>query len=70
MEKQNQEKNNNNSNLIWKIIAIAAICALIVVSVLYACGVGWKEDDEEEEKTQNVEYLSSWVENSEPKKKL
>jgi len=70
MEKQNQEKDNKNSNLIWKIIAISAICALIVVSVLYACGVGWKEDDEEEEKTQNVEYLSSWVENSEPKKKL
>ena len=70
MEKQNQEKDNNNkSNLIWKIVAITAICALIVVIILYACGVGWKDDDEDEE-TQKVEYLSSWVENSEAKKKL
>ena len=64
MEKQNQEKNNNNSNLIWKIVAIGAICALIIVSILYACGVGWKD------KTKKVKYLSSWEENSEPKKKL
>ncbi|MBQ7670324.1 MAG: haloacid dehalogenase-like hydrolase [Clostridia bacterium] len=35
--------NNSTKQLkIWRIVAIIALCALLTVSILYACGVGYK----------------------------
>ena len=37
------EKEKNNSS-VWKITTAVLLCLLIVVGILYACGVGWKNN--------------------------
>lgn len=58
----------------WKITTIAAICLLLVVSMLYAFGVGWKRPAGAAPVETNVksaeQMLSLWTTDSAPKNKL
>ncbi len=36
--------NEKRQLMIWRTVAIAALCLLLVVSVLYALGVGWRQE--------------------------
>lgn len=47
----------------WRGIAITAICLLLVVSILYALGVGWKKA-EEPIAVPGDEYLTLWTADS------
>ena len=44
----------------WRGVAIAAMCLLLCVSILYALGVGWKQA-EEPVKVPGDEYLTLWT---------
>ena len=37
------DKSTPNKLIIWKIIALFLLVTLIVIIVLYSCGVGWKD---------------------------
>ena len=50
---------------VWKIVTIFLSCALVVVSSLYAFGVGWRSFDSSKD-----DLLSSWKENTSVKQKL
>lgn len=52
---------------IWRLTAITVLCALIVVSLLYALGVGYKTAEPNVEKT---ESLSLWNDGTGAKKQL
>lgn len=51
----------------WKITAISAICLLLVVSMLYGMGVGWKQPAKSDA---NADALSLWTADAEAKAKL
>ena len=51
--------------MIWRIISVFLLIALAVIVVLYALGVGWKQEEEKEEEGKNYEsILSLWESNS------
>ena len=47
-----------NPAAVWRSVAIAAICLLIVVSILYALGVGWKQPSQA---SSGEKILSLWT---------
>ena len=69
MEKENSLKR-------WKSLAIISTCLLLIVSTLYALGVGWKKNEEpavepeaeviENETTEAIE-LSNWTDDAQAK---
>ena len=44
----------------WKSVAITAICLLLIVSLLYSLGVGWKQSPAVSEAPAGVGSLSLW----------
>ena len=44
-KQKNSENDIQKQSSAWKVIAIAALCLLVTVSVLYALGIGWKKSD-------------------------
>ena len=55
----------------WKAIAIAAVCLLIIVSLLYAFGVGWKRSaPASNNESASTDMLSLWAAGSKAKEKL
>ena len=58
-------KNIKNSVKFWRSLAIVALCLLLVVSCLYACGVGWKKA-----RPSASDALSYWTKGSEARKQF
>ena len=54
----------------WRGLAVTAICLLLVVSILYALGVGWKQSAAATEPLAGSNPLSLWNEGSGAKKSL
>lgn len=54
----------------WRGIAVTAICLLLIVSILYALGVGWKQSDAATEPLVGYDPLSLWNEGTGAKKSL
>ena len=53
------DKITPNKLIIWKIIALFLLVSLIVIIVLYSCGVGWKDKkDNKENVPDNPDYKS------------
>ena len=48
MSENNEEKKQSLTSNKWRAVAVAALCLLIAVAVLYALGVGWKQDGTKE----------------------
>ena len=48
MSESNEEKKQSLTSNKWRAVAVAALCLLIAVAVLYALGVGWKQDGTKE----------------------
>ena len=56
-----------NPAAVWRSVAIAAICLLIVVSILYALGVGWKQPSQA---SSGEKILSLWTKDAAAKNEL
>ncbi len=54
----------------WKGIAITSICLLLIVSLLYGLGVGWKQPSAGEKPADGSDMLSLWTADAEAKTKL
>lgn len=54
----------------WKSIAITAICLLLVVSILYGLGVGWKQNSAVSEPLAGEEPLTLWTADAEARRSL
>ena len=54
----------------WKGLAVTAICLLLVVSILYALGVGWKQSAPATDPLAGSKPLSLWNEGTGAKKSL
>ena len=64
-------EDSSKSLKIWRAVAIVALCLLLVVSVLYANGVGWKQKPEKEaEPVPGDAALSLWTEDAGSKAEL
>ncbi len=57
--------NEKTASKTWKVIAVSAICLLLVVSILYALGVGWKTYAKSADRA-----LSLWTKDAAAKEKL
>ena len=62
-------KNNSNPEIRWKTSTIVVSCLLVVITVFYALGVGWKPVDESKPVSPDT-ALSLWTEDAEAKDKL
>lgn len=55
----------NKQLIIWRVISLILLTSLVTVGVLYALGVGWKEENEEKKDEINPDkILSLWNKNS------
>jgi len=45
------DSGNSNKLLIWKIIALILLVFLITIIILYSLGVGWKNGDDDKDKS-------------------
>jgi len=60
-------ENTTKQLKIWRIVAVIALCALLTVSILYACGVGYKCSDSAAD---GSNALSLWNDGTGAKKSL
>lgn len=54
----------------WRGLAVTVICLLLVVSILYALGVGWKQSAVATEPLAEYDRLSLWNEGTGAKSSL
>ena len=54
----------------WKSIAITAICLLLVVSILYGLGIGWKQNAAVSEPLAGEDPLTLWTADAEARRSL
>ena len=69
LEEKKEKKNKNI--IIWRVLSIFFFILFMTILVLYILGVGWKEDENKDEKNNSPEkLLSLWNPNSESLEKL
>ena len=69
IEKKKKKKNKNI--IIWRVLSIFFFILFMTILVLYILGVGWKENENKDEKNNSPEkLLSLWNPNSESREKL
>ena len=64
------DKMTTNKLIIWKIIALFLLVSLIVIIVLYSCGVGWKDKKNVPDNPDYKSILTLWEPESTIIKKL
>lgn len=61
--------NKSDSTKKWKIVAITAICLLLIVAILYGLGIGWRSLTTDNKNTQK-EFLTLWNKDAVAREKL